>query len=114
MSKEITTESGLKYTITKHGTGETPTRGSMVRVHYTGKLLDGQVFDSSINRAPFDFVLGVGQVIAGWDEGIALLKVGDCATFTIPSELAYGEHGAGPLIKANTTLVFDVELMSFK
>jgi len=114
MSKEITTESGLKYTITKHGKGETPVRGNRVRVHYTGKLLDGHVFDSSINRKPFDFVLGVGEVIGGWDEGIALLKVGDQATFTIPSHLAYGEHGAGPLIKANTTLIFDVELMGIK
>ena len=114
MSKEITTDSGLKYTITKHGKGDMPTRGNNVRVHYTGKLLNGQVFDSSINRQPFDFVLGVGQVIAGWDEGIALLKVGDCATFTIPSHLAYGEHGAGPLIGPNTDLIFEVELMSFK
>jgi len=114
MSKEITTPSGLKYTITKHGNGVTPTRGNNVRVHYTGKLLNGQLFDSSRNRQPFDFVLGVGQVIAGWDEGIALLKVGDCATFIIPSELAYGDAGAGPLIKAGTTLVFEVELMSFK
>ena len=114
MGKEITTESGLKYIITKHGTGESPIRGSKVRVHYTGKLLNGQVFDSSINRQPFDFVLGAGEVIAGWDEGIALLKVGDSATFTIPSELAYGENGAGPLIGPNTTLIFEVELMSFK
>lgn len=114
MSKEITTASGLKYTIIQHGKGLTPKRGDKVRVHYTGKLLDGQLFDSSINRQPFDFVLGVGEVIAGWDEGIALLKVGDKATFTIPSELAYGDAGAGPLIKAGTTLVFDVELMSFK
>jgi len=114
MGKETITASGLKYTITKHGTGETPNRGNKVRVHYTGKLLNGQVFDSSRNRQPFDFVLGVGEVIAGWDEGIGLLKVGDCATFIIPSELAYGEQGAGPLIKANTTLVFEVELMGFK
>ncbi len=114
MSKEITTASGLKYTITKHGSGEKPTMGKKVRVHYIGKLLNGQVFDSSINRQPFDFVLGVGQVIAGWDEGIALLKVGDCAKFTIPSHLAYGEHGAGPLIGPNTELIFEVELMSFK
>ncbi len=114
MSKEITTTSGLKYTITKHGKGESPKQGSKVRVHYIGKLLNGQVFDSSLKRKPFDFKLGKGQVIDGWDEGIALLKVGDKATFTIPAELAYGEEGAGPLIGANTTLVFDVELMSFK
>jgi FKBP-type peptidyl-prolyl cis-trans isomerase len=114
MSKEITTASGLKYIITKHGKGEKPTVGKRVRVHYTGKLLNGQVFDSSLNRRPFDFVLGRGEVIDGWDEGIALLKVGDCATFIIPSELAYGKSGAGPLIKPNTDLVFDVELVSFK
>lgn len=114
MSKEITTSSGLKYTITKHGKGEKPTNGKRVRVHYTGKLLNGQVFDSSRKGRPFDFTLGKGEVIAGWDEGIALLKVGDCATLTIPSELAYGESGAGPLIKPNTTLIFDVELMGVK
>lgn len=114
MSTEITTPSGLKYIITKNGNGERPTKGNRVRVHYTGKLLNGQVFDSSVNRKPFDFHLGLGEVIEGWDEGITLLKVGDCATFTIPAELAYGDDGAGPLIKAGTTLVFDVELMSFK
>lgn len=114
MSKEITTDSGLKYTITKHGNGEKPAIGKRVRVHYTGKLLNGQVFDSSRKGKAFDFMLGKGEVIAGWDEGIALLKVGDCATFIIPSELAYGKSGAGPLIKPNTDLVFDVELMSFK
>jgi FKBP-type peptidyl-prolyl cis-trans isomerase len=114
MAIEITTASGLKYTITKQGSGEQPTRGKRVRVHYTGKLLNGQVFDSSVNKQPFDFVLGVGEVIGGWDEGIALLKVGDQATFTIPSHLAYGEHGAAPLIKPNTDLIFEVELMGFK
>lgn len=114
MSKEITTESGLKYTITKHGTGEKPTNGKRVRVHYTGKLLNGQVFDSSLNRKPIDFILGKGEVIEGWDEGIALLKVGDCATFVIPAALAYGNSGAGPLIKPNTDLIFDVELMGVK
>ena len=114
MSKEITTASGLKYIITKHGKGERPVNGDKVRVHYIGKLLNGQMFDSSLNRAPFNFVLGKGEVIKGWDEGVALLRVGDCATFTIPAELAYGNDEAGPLIKPGTTLVFDLELMSFK
>ena len=114
MSKEITTESGLKYTITKHGKGVNPVKGNRVKVHYTGKLLDGQVFDSSINKQPFAFNIGLGEVIEGWEEGIMLLKIGDQATFTIPGDLAYGDEGAGPLIKANTTLVFEVELMSIK
>jgi peptidyl-prolyl cis-trans isomerase A (cyclophilin A) len=114
MAKEITTASGLKYTITKHGKGVTPVKGNRVKVHYTGKLLDGQIFDSSIKRQPFAFNIGLGEVIEGWEEGIMLLKVGDKATFTIPGNLAYGDEGAGPLIKANATLVFDVELMSIK
>ena len=115
MGKEITTASGLKYTITKHGKGAVnPVKGNRVKVHYTGKLLDGQLFDSSINRQPFAFIIGLGEVIEGWEEGIMLLKVGDQATFTIPGDLAYGEDGAGPLIKANATLIFEVELISIK
>ena len=114
MSKEITTASGLIYIITKHGKGDKPVKGSRVRVHYTGKLPDGQVFDTSRKGKPFAFCLGLGEVIEGWDEGIALLKVGDEATFTIPADLAYGDDGAGPLIKAGATLIFDVELMGFR
>jgi len=114
MANEITTDSGLKYTIAKHGTGLRPSKGDRVRVHYVGKLLNGQLFDTSINRKPFAFVLGLGEVIEGWDEGVALLKVGDKATFIIPPELAYGEEGAGPLIGPGTTLVFEVELMGFR
>ena len=114
MSKEITTESGLKYTITKHGKGEQPVKGSHVGVHYVGKLSDGQIFDTSRKGKPFYFYLGLGEVIEGWDEGISLLRVGDEATFTIPADLAYGDEGAGPLIKAGTTLIFDVELMVVK
>ncbi|MBL4669441.1 MAG: FKBP-type peptidyl-prolyl cis-trans isomerase [Flavobacteriales bacterium] len=114
MSKEIITASGLKYILTKHGKGEQPTKGSYVSVHYVGKLLDGQIFDTSRKGKPFSFHLGLGEVIEGWDEGIALLKVGDEATFTIPANLAYGDEGAGPLIKAGTTLVFEVELMGIK
>ncbi len=112
VGKEYTTESGLKYVITEKGTGEQPQNGDKVVVHYTGKLTNDSVFDSSVNRGqPFSFKLGVGQVIKGWDEGIALLNVGDKATFTIPSDLAYGEKGAGGVIGPNETLIFDVELL---
>lgn len=114
MSKEITTASGLKYTITKHGKGEQPVKGSYVSVHYVGKLLDGQIFDTSRKGRAFSFHLGLGEVIEGWEEGIALLRVGDEATFTIPADLAYGDDGAGPLIKAGATIIFDVELMGFR
>ena len=115
MSNDSTTASGLKYTITKHGNGKVnPVKGDRVKVHYTGMLTDGQIFDSSINRQPFAFNIGLGEVIEGWEEGIMLLKEGDQATFTIPGDLAYGEDGAGPLIKANATLIFEVELMSIK
>ena len=114
MANQITTESGLKYTITTNGKGEKPTRGNRVSVHYIGKLLTGQLFDSSLNQKPFKFTLGVGEVIEGWDEGIALLKVGDKATFEIPPHLAYGDEEVDALIKANTTLVFEIELLGFK
>lgn len=111
MAKEITTASGLKYTITKHGKGARPVKGNKVSVHYVGKLTDGQIFDTSRKGRPFSFYLGLGEVIDGWDEGIALLNVGDEAIFTIPADLAYGDEGAGPLIKAGATLIFEVELM---
>ncbi|MBN4051275.1 FKBP-type peptidyl-prolyl cis-trans isomerase [bacterium AH-315-M05] len=108
----ITTTSGLQYVITKKGDGKKPKKGDKVVVHYTGKLTDGSVFDSSVERGqPFSFNLGVGQVIKGWDEGIALLQVGDKATFTIPPELGYGKRGSPPVIPADATLIFDVELM---
>lgn len=112
LGEEMTTESGLKYVITHKGDGERAKAGDKVKVHYTGKLLNDTVFDSSLKSGqPFAFKLGVGQVIKGWDEGIALLQVGDKATFTIPSELAYGEQGAGGVIGPNETLIFDVELL---
>ncbi len=111
----LTTESGLRYQITNPGSGKQATKGSMVSVHYKGQLLDGTVFDSSYQRnQPIDFAIGVGQVIAGWDEGIQLLKVGDKARFVIPSELAYGSRGAGGVIPPNAPLIFDVELMNVK
>jgi len=109
------TASGLRYQILQKGTGKQATKGAQVSVHYKGQLLDGTVFDSSYKRKqPIDFAIGVGQVIAGWDEGIQLLKVGDKARFVIPSHLAYGEAGAGGAIPPNATLIFDVELMEVK
>lgn len=109
------TPSGLRYKILQNGDGKQATKGAMVSVHYKGQLLDGTVFDSSYKRKqPIDFAIGVGQVIAGWDEGIQLLKVGDKARLVIPSNLAYGEAGAGGVIPPNATLIFDVELMNVK
>ncbi|MCF2874433.1 MULTISPECIES: peptidylprolyl isomerase [unclassified Tenacibaculum] len=109
------TPSGLRYKILQNGEGKQATKGAMVSVHYKGQLLDGTVFDSSYKRKqPIDFAVGVGQVIAGWDEGIQLLKVGDKARLVIPSNLAYGEAGAGGVIPPNATLIFDVELMNVK
>lgn len=109
------TESGLEYTETLTGTGEQAQAGKTVRVHYTGKFPDGKIFDSSISRGePLEFPLGAGRVIKGWDEGIALMKVGGKATLTIPPHLAYGERGAGGVIPPNATLVFDVELVGIK
>ena len=109
------TASGLRYKILQEGKGKQATKGAMVSVHYKGQLLDGTVFDSSYKRKqPIDFSIGVGQVIAGWDEGIQLLKVGDKARLVIPSDLAYGTAGAGGVIPPNATLIFDVELMNVK
>lgn len=110
-----TTESGLRYAITHHGDGPAPQAGQVVIAHYTGKLEDGTVFDSSVERdTPFAFTLGQRQVIKGWDEGFALLHVGDRATFILPPELAYGEKGAGEMIPPGATLRFDVEFIDVK
>ena len=106
------TKSGLRYQIINEGSGISPEKNNTVCVHYKGQLIDGTVFDSSYKRnQPIEFKLGVGQVISGWDEGIALLKVGDKARFVIPSYLAYGSQGAGGVIPPNANLIFDVELM---
>lgn len=109
----VTTASGLKVVIIEEGTGPLPKPGEMVQVHYTGTLTDGTKFDSSYDRnEPIAFILGHGQVIPGWEEGIALLKVGSKAKLTIPSALAYGERGAGGVIPPNATLNFDIELLA--
>jgi cyclophilin family peptidyl-prolyl cis-trans isomerase len=107
-----TTNSGLKFHILKNGKGSKPYSGELVKVHYKGELLDGTVFDSSYKRnQPIEFKVGLGQVIAGWDEGIMLLNKGDKARFVIPSNLAYGESGAGGIIPPNSTLIFELELI---
>jgi len=109
------TDSGLEYIELEAGTGTQAEAGKTVSVHYTGKFQDGRIFDSSVSRGePIAFKLGVGQVIKGWDEGIALMKVGGKAQLIIPSNLAYGERGAGGVIPPNATLVFDVELVDVK
>ena len=120
-----TTGSGLRYVISEKGSGDIPKTGDRVKVNYTGKLLDGTVFDTSVEAAakeagvynearnyePFTFQLGYGQVILGWDEGIGFLNTGSKATIFIPSPLGYGERGSGEIIKPNAILVFDVELV---
>jgi len=109
------TDSGLRYKMIQKGDGKKAEAGKTVSVHYEGSLESGKVFDSSYPRKkPIEFRLGQGQVIEGWDEGIALLQVGDKARFVIPSDLAYGSAGAGGVIPPNATLIFDVELMDVK
>ncbi len=111
----ITTPSGLKYVDEVAGSGAMPQRGQQVTVHYTGRLTTGQTFDSSVERGqPFTFVIGVGQVIKGWDEGVATMKIGGKRQLTIPPELGYGTRGAGGVIPPNATLIFDVELLDAK
>ncbi len=115
----ITTPSGLKITDTKVGTGATPKPGQICVMHYTGWLYEGgakgRKFDSSVDRGqPFEFPLGRRQVISGWDEGVATMKVGGKRTLIIPPELGYGARGAGGVIPPNATLIFDVELLDVR
>ncbi len=109
----VTTESGLQYKVIKEGTGANPLATDMVEVHYTGKLINGTTFDSSVPRGkPAKF--SVGQVIKGWTEGLQLMNVGSKYEFYIPSDLAYGPQGAGRQIKGNSTLIFEVELLNIE
>ncbi len=115
LSKATTTESGLQYIDEVVGEGAFPMEGEMVTVHYTGKLTNGKVFDSSVKRnEPFSFVIGVGQVIKGWDEGVITMKPGGKRTLIIPPDLGYGSRGAGGVIPPDATLIFDVELLSIR
>ena len=108
----ITTASGLQYEEITVGSGATATAGNLVSVHYTGWLTDGTKFDSSKDRnEPFDFNLGGGQVIKGWDEGVQGMQVGGVRKLTIPPSLGYGARGAGGVIPPNATLVFEVEFL---
>jgi peptidylprolyl isomerase len=112
----ITTESGLKYYDIVEGKGETPSAGQTVVVHYSGWLESGQLFDSSVERGEtFSFVLGQGQVIPGWDEGVASMKVGTKRQLVIPPDLGYGDQGAGGgVIPPGATLTFEVELLEIQ
>src|SRR5476651_68536 len=117
--KAMTTESGLKIVDTTVGTGASPKTGQTCVMHYTGWLSEdgakGKKFDSSVDRgSPFEFPIGMKQVIGGWDEGVATMKVGGKRTLIIPPELGYGARGAGGVIPPNATLIFDVELLGIK
>lgn len=108
----VTTDSGLQYVVIEEGDGAQPQAGQRVFVHYVGTLEDGTKFDSSRDRGrPFDFTIGQGQVIRGWDEGVGMMKVGDRRKLIIPPDLGYGARGAGGVIPPNATLIFDVELL---
>jgi FKBP-type peptidyl-prolyl cis-trans isomerase FkpA len=113
--KVIKTDSGLQYVELKEGDGEKAKKGDTVEVHYTGWLKDGKKFDSSLDRKkPFAFKLGNGDVIKGWDEGVAGMKVGGKRKLIIPAELAYGKKGAGDVIPPDAELTFEVELLKIK
>ena len=111
----IQTATGLEYVEIVEGTGPRPKPGETVSVHYTGWLKSGQKFDSSVDRGePFEFPIGKGRVIKGWDEGVATMKVGAKRKLIIPAHLGYGDRGAGGVIPPGATLVFEVELLSIR
>ena len=110
----VTTDSGLQYQDSECGGGPEAASGDVVTVHYTGKLENGETFDSSVGGEPFTFQLGVSQVIQGWHEGVAGMSVGGKRTLTIPPELGYGEAGSPPVIPRNSTLIFDIEVLEIE
>ena len=111
----ITTPSGLKYEVLQSGDGRAASPGDTAVVHYTGWLVDETKFDSSVDRGkPFEFTIGQGNVIKGWDEAVALMQIGDKWKLTIPPDLAYGDRGAAGVIPPGATLIFDVELLDLK
>ena len=111
----VTTDSGLKYHDLKKGIGPVPRPGLSVKVHYTGWLTDGRIFDSSVIKGkPYEFVLGSGRVIKGWEEGVASMNVGTKRQLVVPPDLGYGSQGAGSVIPPNATLVFEIELLEIR
>jgi peptidylprolyl isomerase len=113
--EKVVTRSGLAYIDEVNGSGPEPKTGDKVTVHYTGMFTDGRKFDSSIDRnKPFTFTIGLGQVIKGWDEGVATMKVGGKRKLMIPANLGYGSRGAGGVIPPNADLVFDIELLGIQ